>query len=480
MDTLTLEFLPRTAGPLYDQLYRYIRREIESRRIPADEKLPSKRHLAAHLKISRNTVETAYEQLMAEGYIRSVPKSGYYVCPVEIGLVARGEKEALAPEILLSSTAKQQTYDFDFKTNTVDTSIFPFSTWAKLAKRVISADRRELLEPSHPQGDDALRESISRYLYHFRGVACSPEQVIVGAGTEYLLGLIERIIGPHARFAVENPGYPKTFHMLSNGETEPVPIAMDASGVKLDVLEKSGANAVYVTPSHQFPLGFVMPAGRRLQLIAWAAQKEGRYIIEDDYDSEFRFNGRPIPALAGMDTQGKVIYLSTFSKSIAPSIRVGYMVLPPELLLRYRKVCAGFSSTLSRFEQHILDAFLREGHFERHLNRSRNTYRMRRDALVTALREEFPRQIIDIIGASSGLHLLLRVKNGMDEEKLVDTAKNNGVRVYGLSDYVLDGKKIATNTVILGYANFTPQQIRQAVARLGAAWGGACGFDLGM
>jgi GntR family transcriptional regulator/MocR family aminotransferase len=465
MITLTLSVNPDGAVPLYKQLYNFLRDEIRAGSLKAGEKLPSKRSLSSYLKISLNTIETAYSQLAAEGYIKAVPKSGFYICDFEAFSFPSGPQkraESIEPE--------QSPYRFDFRTNTVDTSFFPFSTWARISREIIHDENRDLLIKTHPQGDYPLRECIAEYLHEFRGVNCLPEQVIIGAGTEYLLWLIAQVLGGDSIYAVENPGYSKTYRILKGTNAKVNLIGLDEEGIKADELERSDSNVVYVTPSHHFPLGIVMPVSRRMQLLKWANKEDARYIIEDDYDSEFRFSGRPIPALQGLDTDGKVIYLSTFSKSIAPSMRISYMVLPPSLLEKYRSEFLFYSSTVSRFEQYTLYKFIREGHFERHLNRMRNIYRIRKDKIVEEIKKLPSSKRIEIIGENAGLHLLLKV-SGMSEAELIGQAEAGGVRLYGLTDYYIEPQAaMPRSTVVLGYAHLKPEEIEEAVALIGAAW----------
>lgn len=506
-----------SALPLYQQVYEYLKAEITTGKIKAGEKLPSKRALAAHLRISRNTVETTYEQLTAEGYVRAMPRSGYYVCKTEepgsdrdlfrvaaqkAGRPSADHTKASTPLDPEDDEHPEQPCRFDFTTQTVDTSFFPFATWARLAKEIMSHDNREILRLSHPQGDYALRESMAQYLHAFRGVNCRPEQVIVGAGTEYLLGLIIQILGSNRIYAVENPGYAKTRQILISHERDVCLVGLDEDGIRMQDLVKTQANTVYVTPSHHYPLGLIMPVARRMQLLAWAGQSDEHYIIEDDYDSEFRFSGRPVPALQGLDTQNKVIYVSTFSKSIAPSIRISYMVLPPVLLEKYQQNYGFYASSVSRFEQHIVQRFIQDGHFERHLRRMRNIYRSRKEKLVEELRKLPDSSRIEIMGENAGLHLLLKIDNGLSEQELTSRARAVGIRLYGLSEYYMDpetDRPVIDETsgdhsqagsqtdpllnhrdrpqsfaslpvIILGYSSFSPEEMTEAVSLLGQAW----------
>ena len=469
MATITFVFESGNNIPLYKQLYNFIKNEIKAGNLLCGERLPSKRILASHLKISQNTVETAYSQLTAEGYIKSVPKSGYFVCALE-GLFPGTDN---TPDFIKFSQHNLQTYQykFDFKTNVVDNAFFPFATWARISKEIMHDENRDLLKMTDPQGDLLLRESIAKYLHEFRGVTCLPEQIIIGAGTEYLLGLIIQILGKECIYAVENPGYYKTHRILKSHDRDVTFISLDENGIKVKELEESHSNIVYITPSHHFPLGIIMPVNRRMQLLRWANQSGDRYIIEDDYDSEFRFNGRPIPALQGLDRNNKVIYISTFSKIIAPSIRISYMVLPVNLLELYQKSFLFYSSTVSRFEQSTLYRFIKDGHFERHLNRMRNIYRTRKDKLVEEIKKLPFGSHIEIIGENTGLHLLLKVNGAMKEKELVNRAEAVGIKLYGLSGYYLQQEDdTPDNIVVLGYSNFTTQEIEEAVNLLKVAW----------
>lgn len=457
---------PGLSTPLYEQLYRRIRADIESGVLPAGEKLPSKRALSAHLKVSVVTVEGAYGQLLAEGYLRSEPKRGFFVAALEPAL-------APAPPAPLREKTAPPPADaprYDFATNAVDAARFPFATWAKLMRQVLTKEDSGLLSAIHPQGVPALRAAIVDYLREFRGIDAHPDQVVVGAGSEYLTGILFQLLGREGGYAVENPGYRKFGRILSRQGALICPIPLDEQGLRVDALTWSGARVVHVTPSHHFPLGTVMPVTRRRELLAWASAGEERYIIEDDYDSEFRFSGRPIPALQSLDTGERVVYLNTFAKSLAPSLRIGYMVLPPHLAERYRREFLLYSSTVPSFEQYTLARFLEGGHFERHIARMRVEYRDRKAALTACVKElGFPAKLS---GADAGLHMLLTLENGMGEGELVERAAAEGVAVYPLSAYWLTPPpEELPPTLIMGYARLEAEDIRQAFRRLKAAWG---------
>ena len=465
MNTFTLTFDHHSKQPLYQQLYAYLVAEIQSGRLQANEKLPGKKALAKHLCISQSTIETAYEMLCAEGYLTARPRSGFYVCQVER---LPQLSQPLPPPQPEPVKGPQPTYELP--THAVDTSAFPYLTWAKIAKETMY-HHPELLRPGHRQGDENLRQSLAKYLHEFRGVHCRPEQIIIGAGLEYLLDLVCQLLGEEAIFALENPGYQKTYHILANNGRQLVFLPVDEGGMELQALQDSPANVAYITPSHQFPLGVIMPIGRRLQLLKWAGAAPGRYLIEDDYDSEFRYSGRPIPALQGLDQQHKVIYTGTFSRSIAPSIRVAYVVLPPDLLAVYQTKFDFYSSTVSRMEQQILHRFLAEGHFTRHLNKVRNLYRQRKEAFLQGLAASSLAAISQVQGENAGLHFLLTVQNGQTEEELIQRALAQDLGVSGLSAYYfVPPAQPRPATLVLGFADLDQATIPIILQKMEQAW----------
>ena len=296
---------------------------------------------------------------------------------------------------------------------------------------------------------------------------CDPHQIIVGAGNDYLLMMLCSVIGRNHVIAVENPAYKQAYRLFSSQSYPVEPIEMDRYGMRVDMLRESVADIAYVTPSHQYPTGIVMPMKRRIELLGWANESEKRYIIEDDYDSEFRYKGKPIPALQGSDANGKVIYLGTFSKSIAPAIRMSYMVLPEELATVYHEKCGFISSTVSKVDQLIVQHFIEEGYYERHLNKTRALYKGRHDVLLKGLQPLS--KVCKILGENAGVHLLLTFHSGITEKELIRRAAEEGIKVYGLSDYVI-GEMQQGATVLLGYANLSEEEIRESVKILCRIW----------
>ena len=467
---LTYHLDPQSKTPLYEQLYRAIRTDIMSGALAGGERLPSKRQLSANLRVSQITVETAYGQLLAEGYIISEPRRGYFV-QRQLAVPAQAQQPAgTHPTAGAQAAVHVDDCPYDFRTNIVDTGCFPFSTWARLSRSVLSEYDDRLLRATDPCGAAELREQIARYLHDFRGINVSPDNILVGAGSEYLMHLVIQLLGRDRVYALENPGYRKLYQIFEANGAAVRPLPLDKSGLRADALAASDASVVYLTPSHHFPLGTVMPAARRLEILRWASAAPERYIIEDDYDSEFRYASRPIPALGELDRAGRVVYVNTFAKSLSPGLRIGYLVLPDALMARYRERFSLYSSTVPSFDQYTLAAFMRTGGFERHISRSRKVYQARRDALMAALDRELAGLPHEVSRSEAGLHLLLHMRNGMLESELIERARVAGVRVYGLSAYYLPPVEPPRATLVLGYAGLTERQINEAAARLRQAW----------
>ncbi|MFC0417527.1 PLP-dependent aminotransferase family protein [Cytobacillus solani] len=460
-----LEITPKldnqSEKPLYVQLYDYIKQEIKMGNLTPDIKLPSKRRLAAHLSLSQNTIEAAYEQLIAEGYLLSIPRKGYYVCELDQNLAdSNGQQSA---NFIKEKPYQDPKFLYDFTQIGVDARSFPFGVFRKLTNDILRSENDRLLKLGHPQGDYDFRKAIAKYLYESRGVCCSPSQMIIGAGTQYLIRLLFQLL-QEGIFAVEDPGYHRRHVAFEKWERVKM-IPLDQEGMMVSRLEESGANIAFVTPSHQFPCGMIMPISRRMQLLHWANMGEGRYIIEDDYDSEFRYSGKPIPALQGLDTNEKVVYMGTFSKALLPSLRVSYMVLPKPLIEIYQNEYFFYAQTVSRMDQDLLRRFLEEGHWEKQISKMRVIYHKKRDILVTEIMKQFP-DSAEIIGQDSGLHVLVRVNNGMTEQELIDQAGRFHSKVYPLFAYGSHDNK----TVLLGYASLSEAEIHDAVKMLAEAW----------
>ncbi|MBQ3665383.1 MAG: PLP-dependent aminotransferase family protein [Lachnospiraceae bacterium] len=464
MYELTIELNTNNKIPLYEQIYNFIKNEIKNGNIPCKAKLPSTRSLATHLAVSRSTVDLAYAQLVSEGYIEAEPYRGYYVSEITL-LYDQGSSEKEAAK---EKTVPKEKDGIDFSPWGIDLSSFPYNAWRKISRALLSIDNKELFAPCHYKGEYGLRLEISRYLYEARGVKCVPEHIILGAGNEYLLAMINQLFCTRPMIAMESPTYTQAFHVFRQNGNTIIPIKVDKNGMVVKELMESDAKIAYVMPSHQFPTGVVMPIKRRLQLLEWAMNGTDRYIIEDDYDSEFRYLGKPIPALQSIDRNEKVIYMGTFSKAIAPSIRMSYMVLPQILVEQFEKRTSFYSQTVSKMDQMIVSRFMKEGYFERHLNKMRAVYRNKHDLILSLLKECNGK--ISISGENSGLHIILTVNNQMSEEKLIAKAKEEGIIIHGISQYYIDKKNVAKSTVLIGFAGLSQEEIKTGIAKIRKAW----------
>ena len=452
---------------LYQQIYEHIRQEIREGKLLAGERLPSTRSLAEYLQVARSTVDYAYDQLLSEGYIEAKPYKGYFVCRLE-GIFTMEQQEMTEPEVVRPDSQEDGTQvQVDFSPYGIDMTGFPFGVWKRITKNILNDSNSELFAQGEPQGDYDLRMTISRYLHSSRGVNCRPEQIIVGAGNDYLLLLLEKILGRHVGIAMENPTYKRAYRIFQSFAYRIYTVDMDDKGMRADRLSGLPVRAAYVMPSHQYPTGAVMTIGRRAELLRWAEKEPDRYLIEDDYDSEFRYRGKPIPSLQSSDKRGKVIYIGTFSKAIAPAIRVSYMVLPESLLEVYRRDCSFYSCTVSRIDQRILNEFIRDGYFERHLNKMRMHYRAKHDLLLAEL-EPF-KKAFTISGEDAGLHLLLTAKGAVTEAQLLSAATEAGVKVYGMSENMVETDATKA-TILLGFGSVSEQEMKEGLHRLQKAW----------
>ncbi len=451
---------PNQREPIYVSLYRHFKKMIEENKYSEGQKLPSKRKLAGELKISPLTVEAAYQQLIAEGYVYAIEKKGYYVSN-KIELIEPLRKKTSYRNQM---SEPEKAYRYAYKTNVVDTSLFPNHTWAKLSREVLSENHHEMLNVTHPQGLPMLRKEIAKYLELYRGMTVDENQIIIGSGSSSLISLLIELLGRDKHYAIENPGYSKNYDLYRGNDVKVSLISMDESGIEIDRLIESKAEIVHITPSHQFPMGIVMPVQRRIELLNWSNRVIGRYIIEDDYDSEFRFQGKPIPALQGFYENDHVIYMNTFAKTLAPSFRMSYMVLPHNLLNRYRKIVSYHGCTVPNFEQFIMYKFMHGGFFERHINRMRNHYRQKLE-LILKLTSKYP--WIKLKGYEAGLHFLMEIESNELEETLINRIMSQDIYVVGLGAF--DQNSTHQNrkpTLVLGYSGIQFEDINESIEAL--------------
>ena len=444
--------------PLYEQIYNSIKEEIITGVLPFGARLPSARRLSKHLDVSRNTVDTAYAQLCAEGYIESKPKRGFFVCQVEelaelhIPVKIEEEEEEIRPEKI----------PYDFSSAGVDMEQFPYHIWRKLLKEIMINDNSELFQKGNFQGDLELRKAIMYYLRQSRGVHVHASQIVVAAGMENLLFLLRQILGEKVSIGIENPVYKNAYEILKELDFKIHPISMDESGMCVEQLQKTDANLAYVTPAHQYPTGVIMPIGRRSQLLGWAKKDPDHYIIEDDYDSEFRLTGQPIPTLQSIDVLEKVIYINTFTKTLASTVRISYMVLPKHLVKAYYAKMQFYSCTVSNFEQYTLAAFINKGHFEKHINRLRIHYHDKRDMLLQCIKSSPLFNHVTIKGEDAGLHFLMKIDTELTDEIICQRAAAKGIRIMPLSKYYYHPEKAMQHILVVNYSSLTQKQMTEA------------------
>ncbi len=463
MDLLWVHLDREATTPLYEQLYLHVKKEITAGRIDHGTKLPSKRKLAEFLKVSQNTVESTYNQLVAEGYVEVLPRKGFFVQAYE-----QLDYAPVSSKYTTTSVTELSPIRFNFHPTHIDTRYFPFDKWRKYVRQVVDPSNQQLLLLGNASGDQVFRQEIANYLYHSRGVQCTWDQIVIGAGMETLVQQLFLLFGKKSVYGIEDPGYQLMRKLLRHHPHDFYPFTVDEEGVDVQALTQSPVTIMYTTPSHHFPYGAVLSVNRRQQLLKWAEEKTDRFIIEDDYDSEFRYSGKTIPSLQSMDKHHKVIYVGSFSKSLIPSARLSYMVLPQTLVPRYNDLFSFHHSTVSRIDQHVLTLFMRAGDFEKHVNRMRKLYRRKRDIVLQAMKP-YENQL-SIIGERSGLHIVVVIKNGMSEEELVQAANDVQVKVYPLSHYTIEQQVSQHPRIVLGFASIPEEQLEEAVTTVLQAW----------
>ena len=457
---ITYSFTNLGSDCLYIHLYKCIKNDILQDILHAGDKLPSKRSLARNLNISIITVENAYAQLIAEGYVYSIPKKGFFV--TDIKNMDKSREPVLSTENVQLSSGKS-SYFADFTSNQTNSEHFPFSIWAKLTRELLTNNQQELLTNPPCGGILPLRKAIAGHLKAFRNMNVVPEQIIIGAGTEYLYGLLLQLLGFGKKYAVEDPGYSKISQIYRSHCVSCCFASMDSSGVKIKDLEEQNIDVVHISPSHHFPTGIIMPISRRYELLGWASRSDSRYIIEDEYDSEYRLDGQPIPTLQSIDVQEKVIYINTFTKTLASTVRISYMVLPKHLVNLFYSRMYFYSCTVSNFEQYTLARFISEGYYEKHINRMRNYYHHKRDKLLQAIENSPLSAYASISEEHAGLHFLLELKTGLSDEELLLKLEQAGVKLSSLSQYYQAPPDSVKHIFIMNYSFVSEDNMEKAV-----------------
>ena len=452
-----------TPVPLYKQLYTQMREHILSGKLAADSRLPSVRHLAVELSASRNTVEGAYQELYAEGYIYSKSRSGYFVAALDqeaapLSLAHKPHRPSPPPHV-------PPRYKYDFHPAQLDPQSFPVPIWRKLYLDSLRESSRQLTQYGDPRGERELRCAIQTYLERSRGVICNLDEIVVCAGLQQSLDIVAHLLKRnHSMIAVEDPGYHLPRAVFRNHSFDIVPVPVGSHGLDLDALRAGTSTVVYVTPSHQLPMGYVMPISNRLNLIEWA-ESGGRMIIEDDYDSELRYLGKPIPSLQGLRPHGNIIYMGTFSKVLSPALRVSYLVLPYSLQTAYHRQFADYFATVPLLEQRTLARFMEQGRWERHIQRMRTIYKKKHDLLLRTIETHFGARAV-VVGQGAGLHVVLQLNGtAASETEIINRAHRNSIRLFPFSATCATENSGAVR-LLLGFGGIATDSIEPGIALL--------------
>jgi len=465
MFDISLPDSPHT--PLYLQLYMYFRNQIRSGRLTHGTRLPSVRSLCLQLNISKITIETAYQMLLADGYVTSIPRSGYYAYLPGLETAQSFPSAEQSEDVL-----PDRHIHVDFHPATVDSDAFPVQSWKSSISEVFAQHNDTLHRYGDPRGEYEFRAVLAQYLEHSRGVVCSPEQIVVCTGINPSIQLLARLFDERSKIAFEDPGYAPVRATFSANGFDIVPISIEDEGIRMAELERTDARMAYVTPSHQFPTGGTLPLSARQLLLQWAYQRSA-YIIEDDYDGEFRYSDRPIPSLQGLDRHGAVIYIGTFSKVFTSAIRMNYIVLPIELARKLNTVEYALNPP-SRIDQLAMKVFIERGFWYRHIRRMRNLYRKKR-LLFVQLLQEYLGDSVQIRGQNAGLHLEITVKSSCSKEQLIGSAAAKGVRVYGMEQMWMRGSPGEERKIYLGYGGVKLADMERGIRLLKQAWADVLG-----
>ncbi|MFS1516183.1 PLP-dependent aminotransferase family protein [Bacillus sp. SCS-151] len=463
---VTLSLDKDSETPLYMQVYQYFIKEIETGKIPPQAKLPSIRSLADHLSVGRNTIEYAYQQLITEGYVRSEPRKRLIVNQLDKDLLS--QIHTIPTKKDTADVQQEKHFTYDFRYGNVDLEHIPYKLWKRHMNEVLATNDDQLIFYGDKKGDIQLRQQLVHYLYQARGISCTTDEIIIGAGMYQMLSVISQILmKTNDTVAVENPCYDGAQRVFANHGFNLEAISLEEDGLNIDQLAKGSAKTVYVTPSHQFPMGMVLPIQKRLRLIQWAIQNNG-FIIEDDYDSEFRYQGNPIPALKALDRDERVIYIGTFSKSFMPAIRVNYMVLPTRLLHTYHSHFVTYSQPAAALIQKTLAHFLAKGHFERHIRKMRKVYAQKHRVLIEAIHNYMGNKV-NVQGTHAGVHVIISIPH-RNETELHEKAISAGVNIYSAKKYWVGESTADTAHFILGFGGMSSEKIDEGIKHLSKVW----------
>ncbi|MFA9377517.1 MAG: PLP-dependent aminotransferase family protein [Lachnotalea sp.] len=453
--------------PIYQQIYEWIRLQILNDQLKGGEKLPSLRKLSVDLNISKNTITTAYEQLVAEGYVESIPKIGYRV--INLHTLLYEPKERLQYKTKIEDT---KVYTYNLIGKGIDPNVFQKDLWKKVTNTVLKEEFNELTNYGNPQGEIELREEIVKYIFESRGIICKPEEIMIGAGTQCCLSLLcQMLLKQQPKVSYESPGTKWLQFIFERYGFEVNELPILKEGYDIESIWKNQSDVIFVTPSHQFMKGKTIPARNRIALLNWAYQKEG-FIIEDDYDSEMRYLTDTIPPLKSMDKNGNVVYIGSLSKIFMPSLRIAFMILPQSLLKRYHEEYYLYEQTASKLHQKAMARFMREGYFDSHIRRLKKQYRLKSEVVLKAMKEYLNGKA-EIIFSKGSVSLLLAINSNLTEEELVERAKQAGVAMKTVAEVYerhLDYHQKGRPKVYIAFRVLPIEQVEEVIKLLSIVW----------
>lgn len=450
--------------PLYRQLYEQMRDQITEGIWKKNQKLPPTRNLAAEYHISRNTVIQAYEQLEVEGYVRAVTGSGYFVEDLQMLQRYSRQSNPKKPADQKEKQSLKQQYDFYY--GNLDYSCYRSKAWRRcLMDTYETLAMQKTADLGETQGSKKLRRELGKYLSISRGVRCSEEQIILTGGHKQSVDLVARMFaGKEWKFAMEDPGYDRTRLVMQQNGFPILPVPLEQDGISISRVEKLSHTLLCVTPSHQFPMGAVLPAAKRYALLQWAAERES-YLMEDDYDSELRYHSLPIPSLQSMDHEDRTIYMGTFSKSLSPDLRVAYLVLPKKLLPEYQAVCSCRKCSVPTLIQNTLVSFMESGEYQKHINIMRTYYQKKHDRIVQYFKKNLAEKAI-LHGENAGLHFVLELTKKVDPQKFQEILEEKRVRIYPMQRFWMNPEDCPQQMYLIGFGALTMEELPTALERL--------------
>ena len=443
---------------IYEQIYIQIKNQILNGELKKGDKLPPTRFMAKEYGISRNSVVSAYEQLRVEGYINSVIGSGFFVESIDVPLKIKTDSN-----IKISSNEEIWIPKYNFKYGNLEYNCYQNRKWRKCITDAIDMlAYNTSVNYLNPEGLIDLRKELADFLLKSRGVKCDFKQIIITSGHQAAIDIIASIFDTKEWvFTIEEPGYNGCRVVFERHGFVPQPITLERDGISIKELDGMKKNLIYVTPSHQFPLGSILPVGKRMELINWAGKTES-YIIEDDYDSELRYNSRPIQALQSLDENDRVIYVGTFSKALSPDLRIAYLILPDDLLLKYKDIYGVSNSGVSTLLQKALANYIKSGEYEKNLRIVSNFYKKKHDYIMSKLK----RDGIELLGTEAGLHFVMNIRTKLKQEEIIEKMRKQDIGVYSTMRYWINRERCPDNQVLVGFSSIPMDMLEKAMEEM--------------